>query len=385
MPKNEKTEEKKTDEAELINVERKKKEENGATTAEKDKKNTEGPVSEREGALDKVQSNAEFKKEEEETEEKPQNLEVNEQFEEGLIKKLKKQGRERPKMVVEPEIGDRETKDIEKTLSKKEEKENVVEKKEEEENKKEDDKIDFENENAQIHFAKSAYIDQFYELSDLFTCCPLYYRYHISFKYKNGEAYHLYDLKENPTATCSHDCCPNQARSISASFQHYLIESGKKKETFRIEKPYRCACSCLCACCTRPTLKVKSKNGDTLGKIIDQNTCSPTLNVYYKHNKKPSYIITGSCSQCGVCCRCLCKGTCTTAEFQILTPDLKKVGLIKKSRQSGHKIKPDSEQISVDFPQDATYLEKKLLLSATIFMSYIYYQYITNGKKCHNV
>ena len=40
---------------------------------------------------------------------------------------------------------------------------------------------------AVFHGAETAYIDQFYKLSDLFVICPLYYNYRISLEYCIGE------------------------------------------------------------------------------------------------------------------------------------------------------------------------------------------------------
>ena len=61
---------------------------------------------------------------------------------------------------------------------------------------------------AQLQAAKSAYIDQYYRVSDLFICCPLHYRYHISLDFGKNQAYHLFDTKEF-SPVCSHNCCPN--------------------------------------------------------------------------------------------------------------------------------------------------------------------------------
>ena len=60
-------------------------------------------------------------------------------------------------------------------------------------------------------------------------------------------------------------------------------------------------------------------------------------------------------------------------------------GKIVKKRIDGEKLKPDVEQIEVTFPVDANPEEKSVFIAAGLLVGYLYYQNISNGKRCHNV
>jgi hypothetical protein len=244
---------------------------------------------------------------------------------------------------------------------------------------------------ALFYYCKKLYIDQFYHISDMFVCCPLYYNYHISmeFTFQQGVAYHLFDTKEYSNA-CSHDCCPNQTREIKIELDNFLVDTcNEKKSNFaNLYKPFRCACSCLCACCSRPTMKVNlTQNKNEIGTIVEQRTlCSPTLYVYNLNNDL-KYKIRGSCIQCGYCCKDMCCNCCKEAEFEIYsnrdTDYNHPEGKIKKVKRSGEKVRPDYEQIELDFPTTANCHDKILLMSATIFLNMLYFQNIKNSNRCN--
>lgn len=322
-------------------------------------------------------------------------------FDKELPKLLKKYGTSRPTTVLEKEIGStlntkKSILDQAKEINKTEMKElNAKDKETDQLKLNEEGKISVsvdakDNPFVQLYGAKSAHIDQYYRVSDLFICCPLHYRYHISLNYGKNEAYHLFDTKEY-SPVCSHDCCPNQAREIDIDIDGYTVEEHKKQKFIKLNKPFRCACSCYCACCTRPTLTItNAKTNEVIGKIIEIRTaCDPTMHLYYKNNKKPSWKIVGSCCQCGYCCRNLCPGTCTQATFGIYKPNDEKnknqEGQIIKKRIDGMKLKPDVEQVEVVFPKEANPEEKAIFISAGLLVGYLYYQNIRNGKRCHNV
>ena len=323
-------------------------------------------------------------------------------FEKELPNLLKKYGTVRPTTVLEKEIGN--SLDTKKSILDQAKEINKTENKELNAKEKETDKLipnpldgkitvttdAKDNPLVQLHAAKVAYIDQFYRVSDLFVCCPLHYRYHISLGYSNNQAYHLFDTKEY-SPVCSHDCCPNQSRQIDVEIDGYTVEEHKKQKFLKLHKPFRCACLCFCACCTRPTLLITNmKTQEQYGKIIEiRPGCDPTMHVYYKQNKKPSWKIVGSCCQCGYCCKSICPGTCTEAKFGIYRisdeKNLNMEGKIFKKIISGFKLKPDVEQIQIEFPQDINPEEKANFIAAGLLIGYLYYQNISNGKRCHNV
>ena len=244
---------------------------------------------------------------------------------------------------------------------------------------------------ALFYYCNKLYIDQFYNISDMFVCCPLYYNYHISmeFDFNKGVAYHLFDTKEYSNA-CSHDCCPNQSREIKIELDNFLLETGNEQKTKFAElfKNFRCACSCLCACCSRPTMTVTLNSiKKEIGKIVEQRTaCSPTIYIYNSNNDL-KYKIRGSCSQCGYCCKDICCNCCKEAEFEIYSSrDIdyaKPEGKIKKIKREGEKVRPDYEQLELTFPFICNCNDKILLMSATILLNMLYFQNIHNSYRCH--
>ena len=248
--------------------------------------------------------------------------------------------------------------------------------------------ITLDNDLAKFTKCKKVYIDQYYKISDMFVICPLYYNYRISLEYeKEGEAYYLFDSKDL-SPTCSHNCCPNQAKSVKMEIGSYGIGKGIRQRFAIFEKPYRCACLFLCACCTRPTFNIFINEGnEKIGYIREIRTaCDPTLNVFSKYDTL-KYTISGSCCQCGYCCKDLCCGMCNSATFSIYNgADDKKEkpeGTISKIKFSGNKVKPDYEQSTIVYPIQASCEDKVLILAAALFIQILYFQNINNTKRCN--
>ena len=240
---------------------------------------------------------------------------------------------------------------------------------------------------AKFAHCTKVYIDQFYKISDMFVICPLYYNYRISLEYNNpGEAYYLFDSIDL-SPNCSHNFCPNQAKSVNMEIGSLGIGKGIRHTFAKFEKPYRCACLFLCACCTRPTLNVFINDNEKIGFIREIRTaCDPTLFVFSKNNTL-KFKIVGSCCQCGYCCRDLCCGMCNEAKFNIYHGrdfnEEKPEGFITKFKCSGNKVKPDYEQITIIYPTQANCCDKVLILAAAFFITILYYQNINNSKRCN--
>jgi hypothetical protein len=240
---------------------------------------------------------------------------------------------------------------------------------------------------AKFSSCTKVYIDQYYKISDMFVICPLYFNYRISLEFdKPGEAYYLFDSIDL-SPTCSHNCCPNQAKSVNMEIGSFGIGKGLRHTFAKFEKPYRCACLFCCACCTRPTFNVFINGGnEKIGFIREIRTaCDPTMYVFTKNNTL-KYKIVGSCCQCGYCCRDLCCGMCNAAKFNIYhgrdIEEEKPEGFIEKYKYSGNKVKPDYEQVTVVYPVTACCQDKVLILAAALFIEILYYQNINNSKRC---
>lgn len=307
----------------------------------------------------------------------PYNLNAN--FQSAFKEALEKKGKLRYLGIVDPEMNDEE-------IEKKE-----LEIKEDEENKLNLDKSGediVDDQMAQLHLCKKAYLDQYYELSDLMVCCALYRRYRLSLEY-GEKAYHFYNLKEEADSSCGHDCCPNQCRGFHVNADYYRLKDGTRDRNFFVfNKLFRCGVSCLCSCCSRPTLEVITQGGQLIGRIIEQRTfCSPTIMIYYKQNRNPTWKISGRCSQCGYCCRDLCAGCCSEATFYIykaMDEENVEFGSIVKKNEYGKVWKPDCERIEINFPEIAVPEEKVLIIGGTLMMLYMYYQNSKVRTRCHN-
>lgn len=334
---------------------------------------------------------------------------VSENYPQTLLETLQKENRIRPKSLLSPEMGDitRSIDDLEKD----EERQLKIEETEHNnlENKERDDKIHLNSYKestlagktllqdpfALFFGAETAYIDQFYKLSDLFVICPLYLNYRISLEYCVGEiegrkqyaAYHLFNTKET-SPPCSHDCCANQAREIDLNIFNYVIEPEERTRKIQkfvtIKKGCRCAFSCFCACCSRPTFHVDTLI-EPLGKIIEtRTTCDPVLTVA-DINNDIIYTISTSGTNCGYCCRdqCCDNRRCASCEFFIYDGAMEnKLGEIKKDHKSGKKMMPDYDQLKIIFPPGISCQDKILLVSAGLVVEYLYFQNFSNTKRC---
>ena len=409
IPKEEKTEDKQT-------------KENAEKTLEKENEEKKEENPEEQG--DNINNEKNQEKKDEKEEKKSEDLlitiekkvklpiipyKISDSYPQTLINILKKNDRLRPKTLLAPEMGDI-TRTID-DLVKDEERQLKIEELEDKnmENKERDDKIHLSSYRqssltgntllqdpfALFYGAETAYIDQFYKLSDLFVLCPLYLNYRISLEYCIGEtdgkkeyaAYHLFNTKET-SPPCSHNCCANQAREININIFNYTLEPEEKTRKIQkfvtLKKGCRCAFSCLCACCSRPTFYIDTPI-DPLGKIIETRTvCGSLINVL-DINDDIIYTITSNGGCCGFCCRdqCCDNRKCASCEFLIYDNKMDNpIGMIKKDHKSGRKMMPDYDQLKIVFPPGISCQDKILLVCATLVIEYLYFQNFSNTKRC---
>ena len=235
--------------------------------------------------------------------------------------------------------------------------------------------------------AEKVYIDQFYKLSDLFVICPLYFNYRISLQYSSSDdtAYHLFNTKE-VSPLCSHNICANQAREIDINIFNFIVDPKNPLKTVQkfvtLKKGCRCAFGCFCACCSRPTFSVKTLS-EEVGYIVEAMGCDPVIQVL-DINKDLVYEVKTKYSDCGFCLRdqCCDARKCAKCQFIIYDKDKKSVGVLTKDHRSGKKVKPDYDQLTVVFPPDASCQEKVLLTCSALVIEYLYFQHMTNHKRC---
>lgn len=331
-------------------------------------------------------------------------------YQEKLLTALRKQNKLRPKYLFSQDF-----EDITENITELEKKEQSKDEKEEEEDFRAMD-VDKEEKIALNRYKESSfsgttilqdpyalfagaeqvYIDQYYKISDLFVICPIYFNYRISLEYRVSqendeqqkfEAYHLFTTKEI-TPACSHNFLPNQSRQIDINIFNYIVEPKEKEmqKFITIRKPCRCAFSCFCACCTRPIFEVVTPI-ETLGKIIEIRTlCDPVLHVL-DVNDNIIYIISTKCCQCGYFLRdSFCDNRkCARCMFIISDKNNNGIGKIFKDHRSGKRIQPDYDQMVITYPAEASCQEKILILCASLSIEYLYFQNMTNIKRCNGI
>ena len=334
---------------------------------------------------------------------------VSDTYQASLLTLLKKENRVRPKYLLEPERDDI-TRDI-KTLDEEEAEQKKLEEIEERnaEEKEREDKIFLnkykessllgntmlEDPLALFHDCEKVYIDQFYKLSDLFVICPLYFNYRISLEYKTSEteysAYHLFNTKEI-SPPCSHNFCSNQAREIEVNIFNFILTpkdtpntTNRKIQKFvRLRKDCRCAFSCLCSCCSRPTFIVETPV-EMLGKVIETRTvCDPVIHIA-DINNDIIYVLKAKFCDCGFCCRdqCCDNRKCASCLFIIYDgAQENKIGMIAKDHRSGKKTKPDYDQVTITYPPGISCQDKVLIMGAALAIEYLYFQNLSNTKRC---
>ena len=122
-----------------------------------------------------------------------------------------------------------------------------------------------------------------------------------------------------------------------------------------------------------------------IGTIIEIRTISDPVIHVTDINNDIIYVIKAKCSDCGYCCRdqCCDNRKCAVLNFIIYDKDQKNgIGFIQKDHRSGKKIKPDYDQLSVTYPPGISCQDKVLLMCSAIVIEYLYFQNLSNTKRC---
>jgi len=153
------------------------------------------------------------------------------------------------------------------------------------------------------------------------------------------------------------------------------------------------ACVFTFFCFNRPKLVVNLiMDGQKmlLGTIEDNfNICNLRFSYsIYGSNGMLRYKIAGCCLQCGIVCDCICCCCCCAdgykkAEFSIWDEAAQDyVGTVRRRGKGWVKnCRNDADNISVTFPQEATFEDRALLVCLGMFIDYMLFE---SGKlKCH--
>lgn len=139
---------------------------------------------------------------------------------------------------------------------------------------------------------------------------------------------------------------------------------------------------CTCCCLDRPLMTCHYGNiaNPQIGHISEPFTCcdcAPWIYVKGKTGEIIFSISTPYC-QCGICCRHGCCGPFYDVKLFIGRgsgdPKINPVGHIFKPQVGCQGVFTNADNYELMFPNDATPEEKILLISATLFMDYQYFE-----------
>lgn len=130
-------------------------------------------------------------------------------------------------------------------------------------------------------------------------------------------------------------------------------------------------CNFHCFCLDRPQIRIFYTEEGTeqyIGRIIDNFTlCNFKYTI--KDNKgKLLYIISGSCCQKGVLCRCIPANDCQKAEFELRDASGNLIEIInKKGRGFAANLLSDADSFYVNFQPYMDWQHRALIMS-TLFL-----------------
>ena len=191
--------------------------------------------------------------------------------------------------------------------------------------------------------------------------------------------YYLFRCKED-SSFCQRFCCSGASRAFSMRCKHIAADNafgeGYNNYFAELLRPFKCTC----CCCARPEVSCALKEGNiNLGTIKEPCTCcSPVLEIYGPGdlgNKDISlrYTVLIDCCQVSYMsssCKC---GKCQEIECNIYEGKdsgmNRKVGRIIK-KVTMEEFFSKSNTFAIDFPENATSLDRLLIIFAGLFIDY---------------
>ncbi|MDR3549369.1 MAG: phospholipid scramblase-related protein [Candidatus Pacebacteria bacterium] len=197
---------------------------------------------------------------------------------------------------------------------------------------------------------------------------------------KDGQM--LFKCKEK-SGWCVRNCVGAACRPFSMTIKcKYTLPNGRKRLVpfLKLERP----CACTFCCFSRPFIQVYylHKDGDRrpdkvfLGKVVEPcSPCDVILDVLRGKEEQPIYQIRTAYFQCGLMFQCPCKG-CNEVSFVVQDRKSRTVvGKIKKVFAGAiQEMFTNADDFTADFPAEADWQSKALLLAATVFIDYRYFE-----------
>jgi hypothetical protein len=197
--------------------------------------------------------------------------------------------------------------------------------------------------------------------------------YHVLVQDSNGQYKYLFkgNEKKGKIDECQCYCC---------FFFKIFIKHIKNQEMFNqnfenyfatIEKPY----ICTCCCCGRPYMECNYGDGTKIGKVIEAYTCCDPKFCIYDENNKIKYSINCDCCQSSFCCRhSNLEGRFSECLFEICEENGNVDGYIKRLPSQGLQMFSNSDSYYIKFPNNASPLDKLLIIFTTILIDYQYFE-----------
>lgn len=142
-----------------------------------------------------------------------------------------------------------------------------------------------------------------------------------------------------------------------------------------LERP----CTCTCLCFARPEVLIHHVEGGKrtyLGKLVNPWACNCDLNLeVYDASNLLMYKIKAACCQSGVMYGKYPCQSCQTVNFMVNTANSMPVATIQK-RTAGccASMVSNADNWAVTFPNNATVETKALLMSAGLFLDYLFFE-----------
>merc|ERR1711920_365732 len=170
---------------------------------------------------------------------------------------------------------------------------------------------------------------------------------------------------------CPQRICASVNRELTL-FGH-AGPSGEAPVVLRMYKPYHLQ-GC---CCCRPELHIDMPMEGKMvpvGRVEDPCRCCVVNQLIYDSNDALRYEVTGPICQCGAFCGC-----CADFHFDVNDEDGATVGAITKKALSFKECCMRTNRFEVDFPQQCTMEEKRLLVGSAMLLDLQYFEQNKNN------
>jgi len=247
-----------------------------------------------------------------------------------------------------------------------------------------------------LNSLKSIAIRQKMDWMECLTGCErnnIYYVYQFKDGKKGERKIMKYHEKSNYfQRQCLHGPCkPYKMRLSNIGGKDDKEENEEKQDVIRCAKD----CQCTYLCINRGFMDSwYSDNNEPepstfLGRSRDPWTClNVVFQIFVSQKEKVNYTLKASCLQCYFWVRCPCD-QCQRVLFDIFDgeDESKPVGNITKIGRGCRKNiiqGNDADLFGVDFPANANWMQKAMLMNTVVFMDYTMFEDSSNNRRRNN-